>query len=402
MKKLLFLGALAMTGILAHARLVPAPAMAEKPIPASAKKAYFAGGCFWCTEADFEKLPGVYEAISGYAGGVIENPTYKQVASGRTRHVETVEVYYDPKRLSYDKLLEHFWRHIDPTDGVATFGNRGQFVDRGPQYRSVIFYTSEAERRAAEKSKQALVASGKFANRIVTDILPLKKFYKAEAYHQDYYKRNPIRYKYYRRGSGRDQFLNTVWKSSGLHMPPPASPRLVRLAQNTKAGIMSDATGSSTRKYVKPSDEVLRRKLTPLQYKVTQKDGTEPPFSNAYHNNKEPGIYVDIVSGEPLFSSLDKFDSGTGWPSFTRPLEPANIKKRTDYKLFYPRTEVRSAHGDSHLGHVFRDGPKDRGGLRYCINSASLRFIPAKDLEKEGYGEYAALFKTQGASKAGK
>ncbi len=351
-----------------------APVLAKKAIPATAKKAYFAGGCFWCTEADFEKLPGVYEAISGYAGGREKNPTYRQVASGQTGHVETVEVYYDPNRVSYEQLLHHFWRHINPTDGG------GQFVDRGPQYRPVIFYTNETERQIAEKSRAELAKSGKFSRPIQTEILKFTGFYPAEEYHQDYYKKNPWRYKLYRKGSGRDNFLLQTWKDSALQTS-------YRVAQNNKAAIMTD-----TMPYSKPSDAELRRKLTPMQYKVTQQDGTEPPFQNAYYNNKAPGIYVDIVSGEPLFSSLDKYDSGTGWPSFVKPLEPENIVTRTDYKLFYPRTEVRSRWANSHLGHVFKDGPKDRGGLRYCINSAALRFIPAEDLEKEGYGQYAKLF----------
>ena len=392
MNKFFITCAAAVAGLAAVLHFLPAPVMAKKPIPANAAKAYFAGGCFWCTEADFEKLPGVYEAVSGYAGGKIKNPTYQQVASGRTKYVETVEVYYDPQKVSYDQLLAHFWRHIDPTDGLGRYGNRGQFVDRGPQYRSVIFYANEAEKAAAERSKQQLVKSGKFKHKVVTDIVPLTTFYPAEDYHQDYYRKNPWRYKYYRNGSGRDQFLNRTWKNS------TALPSY-RVAQNTAETIMTDARPYSKRTYSKPSDEVLRKRLTPLQYNVTQRDATEPPFKNAYHDNKEAGIYVDIVSGEPLFSSLDKFDSGTGWPSFVKPLEPKHITERTDYKLFYPRTEVRSTYGDSHLGHVFKDGPKERGGLRYCINSASLRFIPAKDLEKEGYGEYAHLFANKNAAR---
>jgi len=150
--------------------------------------------------------------------------------------------------------------------------------------------------------------------------------------------------------------------------------------------------------FVKPSDEELKRRLTPLQYQVTQNEGTEPPFRNEYFANKEPGIYVDVVSGEPLFSSLDKYDSGTGWPSFTKPLEPENVTTSTDYKLLYPRTEVRSRLADSHLGHVFPDGPGPTG-TRFCMNSASLRFVPASRLEAEGYGEYAKLFEQASAEK---
>lgn len=311
--------------------------------------ATFAGGCFWCMVKPFDEQPGIIKVVSGYTGGHKENPTYKEVCSETTGHYEAVQITFDPEVFPYEKLLELYWPQIDPTDAG------GQFADRGDSYRTAIFYHNEHQKTLAEESKQQLEASGRFSEPIATQILPAKPFYEAEEYHQGYYKKNKFRYAMYRRGSGRDRFIKENWKDFGR-------------------------------------DEQLKTTLTPIQYEVTQNDATELPFRNEFWDHTEDGIYVDIVSGEPLFSSTDKYDAGCGWPSFTKAINKDEVKENMDVSHNMVRTEVRSKTANSHLGHLFDDGPQDAGGLRYCINSAALRFVPKDDLEKEGYGEYAVLF----------
>ncbi len=321
--------------------------------------AILAGGCFWCMEPPFERLKGVKSVISGYTGGDVENPTYNQVSAETTGHREAVLITFDPNVISYKQLLDVYWRQIDPTDAD------GQFVDRGESYTTAIFYTNEKQKEIAAQSKQDLEKQQVFDDNIVTPLIAAGPFYEAEAYHQDYYLKSEKKYKFYRAASGRDDFINRYWNDQPkLDLPT----------------------------YPKLSDAEIKKKLTDIQYKVTQEDGTEPAFDNPYHDLKADGIYVDLISGEPLFSSNDKYDSKTGWPSFTKPLEPGNIIEKSDFSIGMKRMEVRSRHGNAHLGHVFSDGPEPTG-LRYCMNSAALRFIPKEDLKQEGYGEYVADFK---------
>ncbi|MFP4112500.1 MAG: peptide-methionine (S)-S-oxide reductase MsrA [Candidatus Woesearchaeota archaeon] len=337
------------------------------------EKATFAGGCFWCVESSFEKHEGIVNAVSGYSGGKEEKPTYETVSAGRTGHREAVQITYDPELISYEDLLEIFWKSIDPTDDM------GQFADKGFQYTTAIFYHNYEQKKIAEESKRQLDKSGKFDKPIATQIIPYEKFYKAEEYHQDYYEKNPMEYSRYEKNSGRKDFIENTWNEKESIWDYSYCTRC------------QDANQSQEDKYQKIYDDDLKKKLTSQQYEVTQKGGTERAFDNAYWDNKEEGIYVDLVSGKPLFSSNDKYDSGTGWPSFTKPIDMKNIKTKEDKSFLMTRTEVKSSNSGSHLGHVFDDGPGPEG-KRYCINSAALIFIPKDKLKEEGYEEYLKLF----------
>jgi len=362
----------------------PADAMqatgAEVPVDSvgeSLQTMLVAGGCFWCVEADLEKVAGVRTVISGYAGGTTEQPTYQNYARGG--HREVVLVLYDAQTVSYGQLLEYAIKHMDPTDSEGSFG------DRGVEYSPAIYYESNAEETEARRVIKALDELNVYDDSIALAIEPRTRFFSAEDYHQDYYKKNPIRYQGYRLASGRDAFIREHWDDRAGEFTVTADTRAL---STTLMQEIEKQWGD----FQKPDEETLKARLTEMQYRVTQKDATERAFQNEYHDNKEDGLYVDVVSGEPLFSSRDKFDSGTGWPSFTKPLYPDAVQEHKDYKLILPRTEIRSTYADSHLGHVFNDAPQELGGIRYCMNSASLRFIPKDKLEAEGYGSFVTLF----------
>lgn len=322
------------------------------------KDIYLAGGCFWGVEKYFESIKGVISTDVGYANGYTENPTYEDIVYKNTNHAETVHIVYDPKVVSLQFILDMYYKVIDPLS-VNKQGN-----DRGTQYRTAIYYIDEADKSVAEKSLQKLATQYK-GKPIAIELMPIVNYYKAEEYHQKYLSKNPSGYCHI----GKDKFEDAA--------------KAVDTTIN--------AAGDNKREYNAPSKTELKTTLTNMQYNVTQNNSTEPPFRNEYWNNKQKGIYVDITTGEPLFSSKDKFDSGSGWPSFTKPINGTDLKENRDTSHGMIRTEVRSKAGDAHLGHVFNDGPKDKGGMRYCINSASLKFIPKEEMEAQGYGHLIHL-----------
>ncbi len=321
-------------------------------------KAYFAGGCFWCIEADFAKYRGIKAAQSGYMGPGDRQPTYQNHEGFR----EAVEVTYNPEEIGYQELVEYFLRHHDPTDAG------GSFADRGFSYTSAMFPTSDAEEMIAHMVIKDFTDKKVFPKPIVTAIERDQTFWSAEEYHQDYQDKNPLQYQLYRTASGRDSFIQSTF------------------GEDTQT---EEIQKQSWEGFVKPDDETLKKMLTPEQYAVTQQKATETPFTDGnYDKFNEVGLYVDIVSGEPLFSSKDKYDSGSGWPSFTKPISDNFIVKAIDDTWFMARVEIKSRFADSHLGHVFDDGPIATGGKRYCTNGASLKFIPLAEMEEQGYGEY--------------
>ncbi len=335
---------------------------------------YLAGGCFWGLEAFLKQLPGVRHTEVGYANGSTENPTYEEVCHLGTGHAETVKVVYDPRVIPTDMLLRGFFSVIDPT-AVNRQGN-----DVGTQYRNGIYWVDPADEAVVETVLAEVQAS--YSRPLATEAGPLRNFYPAEGYHQDYLDKNPGGYCHIRPGAAR-AFI----EQSGLVEGRPyrsTDPDNEGPAPDVHQTPLSKAIAD--RGYVAYPDERLHSELSPEQYRVVRQSATERPFSSPYEREFEPGIYVDVTSGEPLFASADKFDAGCGWPSFSRPIAPDVVSERVDLSHGMVRTEVRSRAGDAHLGHVFDDGPRERGGQRYCINGAALRFVPRERMEEEGYG----------------
>lgn len=351
-------------------------AIASNP---SYTKIIVAGGCFWCTESEYEHQVGVIEAVSGYADSAVDNPRYADVGSGKVKAREAVQVIYDEKLISTDRILELYFRHIDPTDGG------GQFADRGYQYSPAIYYFKDVQKNLATTLIQKIEKTGKFSSSVKVEVLPYTNFYTAEEYHQDYKDKNPVRYAAYREANGRNAFIRKNWQDDSQYVKDIFSSQALSRSTTTMAQ-------RHWEDFTKEEKEEKLKTLTELSLKVTQEEGTERAFTHEYNDNKRDGLYVDIVSGEPLFSSKDKYDSGTGWPSFVKPVATSSVTLHEDKGLFTSRTEVRSAIADSHLGHVFPDGPQDKGGLRYCMNGAALLFVPKEELEARGYGEYLSLF----------
>jgi peptide methionine sulfoxide reductase msrA/msrB len=348
-------------------------------------KIVLAGGCFWCTESEYNHLPGVIEAVSGYADSDKENPTYEETGSGKVRAREAVLVVYDAKIISSSQILQTYFAHIDPTD------KDGQFGDRGHQYSPAIYYTNDEQKLIAKDIIDKINLSNKFDKNVAVEVLAYNNFYPAEEYHQDYKDKNPVRYNGYREASGRNSFIRLHWKDGSTTTTEIfniAKPKQTDKESESKS-VINQVSNVKPWSNFTDEDKIKRLKdLTAEQIKVTQHEGTEKPFVNLYDKNKEKGIYVDIVSGEPLYLSSDKYDSGTGWPSFVKPISAEVVSLKTDNYLVYSRTEVRSKLADSHLGHVFDDGPANLGGKRYCMNSVAMRFIPIDQMESEGYREF--------------